>query len=350
MFFFEKLLKMSTREETSEAERKFIVKLRKQGNTFSKIAIAVNRPVSTIKKIYKKFNDTGNVKNLPRSGRPTKLSEATKRSIVRTVKKNPCLSAVKIAETLSINNNETVSASSVRRALYSGGLHGRVPRKKPFISKVNKKRRLDFANNHKKQDTSYWKNMIFSDESKFELFGHRKQPKIWRSVNKEFSQQNIQPTIKHGGGSVMVWGCMAASGVGSLVFVESTMKKEDYHRILQDNLLASADKLRMEPGWTFQQDNDPKHKSKLVMEWLLYRVPKLLDHPPQSPDVNPIEHLWDHLDNQIRKHEVTSISRLKEIILEEWHKIPPSVTSKLVESMPNRLKAIIKAKGGPTKY
>ena len=157
-------------------------------------------------------------------------------------------------------------------------------------------------------------------------------------------------TVKHGGGSVMVWGCMAANGVGNLVFIENTMNKTDYLNILKDNLAQSVEKLGLDRTWVFQQDNDPKHTAKIVKEWLLYHTPKQLDHPPQSPDLNPIEHLWEHLDQQIRKREITSKDSLKSAIMEEWLKISPEVTRKLVESMPRRLQAVIKANGNQTKY
>lgn len=181
-------------------------------------------------------------------------------------------------------------------------------------------------------------------------YSAKKPVKIWRSKNEAFAERNLIPTVKHGGGSVMVWGCMSASGVGNLVFIEGTMKKEDYLKILRDNLPTSVEKLGLDPVWVFQQDNDPKHTAKIVKEWLIFRVPKQLDHPPQSPDLNPIEHLWEHLDQQIRKRTITNEDMLKLALVDEWKKISSEVTRNLVNSMPRRLQAVIKAKGNPTKY
>ena len=148
----------------------------------------------------------------------------------------------------------------------------------------------------------------------------------------------------------MVWGCMAAGEVGNLVFIEGTMNKDDYLKILRDNLSPSVEKLGLDQSWVFQKDNDPKHTAKLVKEWLLYCTPKQLDHPPQSSDLNPIEHLWEHLDKQIRKRTITSQDMLRSVLVEEWEKISSEVTTNLVNSMPKRLHAVIKAKGKQTKY
>ncbi|GFX31837.1 transposable element Tcb2 transposase [Trichonephila clavipes] len=111
----------------------------------------------------------------------------------------------------------------------------------------------------------------------------------------------MRGTIKHGGGLIMVWGCMAATGVGNLVIIDGIMNQYSYLNILKNNLSQRASKLGLDGSFTFQQDNDPKHMSRVVGEWLLYNVRKRVKIPRQSPDLDPIEHFWDYLDRQIRK-------------------------------------------------
>lgn len=162
--------------------------------------------------------------------------------------------------------------------------------------------------------------------------------------------KNIIPTVKHGGGNVMVWGCIAAGGAGKLEFIESNMDKHLYLKILKENLKQSAEQLGLDKNnFLFQQDNDPKHTSYLVKEWLLYNC-KQLHTPPQSPDLNPIEHVWDLLDKRIRKHKISSKESLKNALSMEWQKISQNDTTRLVRSMRRRLQAVIDAGGGPTKY
>ncbi|GFW10482.1 transposable element Tcb2 transposase [Trichonephila clavipes] len=95
----------------------------------------------------------------------------------------------------------------------------------------------------------------------------------------------MRGTVKHGGGSIMVWGCMAATGVGNLVIIDGIMNQYSYLNILKNNLTQSASKLGLDGSSTFQQDNDPKHTARVVREWLLYNVRKQAKNPPQSPDI-----------------------------------------------------------------
>ncbi|GFW87788.1 transposable element Tcb1 transposase [Trichonephila clavipes] len=89
----------------------------------------------------------------------------------------------------------------------------------------------------------------------------------------------------------MVWGCMASNGVGKLESIEPITIKHDYLDVLKDNLKESTTKLGLESSFSFQHDNDPKHTAEIVKLWLLYNVPNQLHTPPQSSDLNPIEHL-----------------------------------------------------------
>lgn len=337
-------------KQTSVDTRKIIIDLHKKGKSLREIGQIVGRNHCTVKKIIDKNSKHGTVENLTGAGRPKLLSDTEIRAVVREVKANPASSAVKIAENVTQTSGRSVSASTIRRSLHKNGLHGRVPRKKPYISKINQTKRLNFAKKYKNESPNFWNNILFTDESKFEIFGAKKPPKIWRNKNEAFSDKNVVKTIKHGGGSVMVWGCMAASGVGNLVFIESTMKKEDYLNILKTHVAPSVHKLGLSQSWIFQQDNDPKHSSRIVKEWLLYRTPKTLDHPPQSPDLNPIEHLWEHLDKKIRERRISCKDDLKIALQDEWSKISPDFTKTLVDSMPRRLSEVLKSKGKQTKY
>jgi transposase len=115
-------------------------------------------------------------------------------------------------------------------------------------------------------------------------------------------------------------------------------------------LYASPEKLNIGYSFIFQQDNDPKHTAKKVKEWLLYRVPKQLNTPPQSPDMNVIEHLWNEIGRRLKNYQTRSKNQLKNAIFEVWNSIDSAFTTKLVELMEKRMHEIITAERGPTDH
>uniref|UniRef100_A0AAQ4R6W4 Tc1-like transposase DDE domain-containing protein n=1 Tax=Gasterosteus aculeatus aculeatus TaxID=481459 RepID=A0AAQ4R6W4_GASAC len=117
------------------------------------------------------------------------------------------------------------------------------------------------------KDKTFWRKVLWSDETKIELFGHNAQQCVWRRKGEAFNPKNTTPTVKHGGGSIMLWGYFSANGTCALQRVNGIMK-EDYLQILQDNLKSSARRLGLGRSWVFQQDNNPKHTLKVVIEWL----------------------------------------------------------------------------------
>ncbi len=145
------------------------------------------------------------------------------------------------------------------------------------------------------------------------------------------------PTVKHGGGSVLMWGCMIAAGVGELHLIDGIMNSQMYCSILKEKMLPSL-------------HHDPKHTSKATVGFLKKNRVKVIQWPSMSPDLNPIEHLWGILKRQVEHHSPSSIQSLKDIILEEWKKIDLAKCCQLVNSMPRRLGAVINNHRGHTKY
>ena len=106
----------------------------------------------------------------------------------------------------------------------------------------------------------YWNHVLWSDETKINLFGSDGVKRVWRQPGKEYKDKCVLPTVKHGGGSVMVWGCMSAAGTGELQFIEGTMNANMYCDILKHSMIPSLRRLGRRA--VFQHYNDPKHTSK----------------------------------------------------------------------------------------
>lgn len=217
------------------------------------------------------------------------------------------------------------------------------------VKKKNIKKRLQFAHEHWRKDSQFWKMIVWSDESKFNVFGNDGRPYVRRPPLKELDKKYTKKTVKHGGSSVVVWGCFTSSGVGSIVQINGKMTGEKYKNILNDHLNGDfADNLPL--AWTFQQDNDPKHCPRVVKSWLESSKIKVLQWPAQSPDLNLIENLWGIIKRAVSARKPFNKSSLWDIIYQEWHKITPDQCATLVQTMSDRCAQIIKQNGYPTKY
>ena len=190
-----------------------------------------------------------------------------------------------------------ISQSSVQRPVHEIGLFGRVARKKPYVTKINRVKRLRYAKEMLEKPLRFWETVVWSDESKFNLFGSDGKVMVWRMPKEEFDPKCTIPTVKHGGGSVMVWGCFTKMGMGKLYVLDRIY----YRQILEENLLPSVSKLGLGSNFTFMHDNDPKHTSALVKDWLKKNGIRILQWLSSSPDLNPIENLWDVLEDRVKK-------------------------------------------------
>jgi len=332
------------RELTNE-ERANVVELKGKGYSNRNIARLLNVHHETVRKILLKKEKYGTVANLQRSGRKRLTDAKTDRRIIRQIKINQQTTVNNLKDELQL----CISATTIRRRLHDSGFWGRVARRVPCISEKNRIARLDFARLHLDSPMSYWKKVIWTDESKFECFSSKRRKTVWRKQGESYKKRLTQGSVKHSK-YVMVWGSFAWSGVGNLVEINGRMDSTMYKSILSANLRSSAEKLGLEDGFVFQHDNDPKHTSKLVKAFLAEEGIEILKWPAQSPDINPIEHLWDELDRQIPQIKRKSFQEYKQALHDIWEGICPARLQKLVESIPNRLKAIIDAKGAATKY
>jgi len=167
---------------------------------------------------------------------------------------------------------------------------------------------------------TFWQKIIWSDESKFQLQSNGRIVWVWRKKNEAFKKDNTVGTVKHSP-HIMVWGCFTGHGLGHLTEVSGRMNAYQYRDILIANLQSSAEEMGIRDNFIFQHDNDPKHTSKLVKSYLDDAKVEVLQWPAQSPDLNPIEHLWDELDRTIPKKRRKSLKDFKSAIFESWSSI-----------------------------
>ena len=225
-------------------------------------------PRETVRYIIQKYKATKYIGNLFGRSRKRKISAATDRKIVRKIKSNRRISAHVVKVEIEVELGMTLNANTIRNRAHEVGLFDRVARKKPLVNKVNRGKRLKFARDMLKKPIGFWETVVWSDESKFNLFGSGGKIMVWRTPKEEYYPHCIVPTVKHDGGSVTVWSCFARNGVGKMCILDRNMDELYYRDILEKYLLPSIKKFNLGLDFFFMYDNDPKHTSALIKDWL----------------------------------------------------------------------------------
>lgn len=147
----------------------------------------------------------------------------------------------------------------------------------------------------------------------------------------------------------MVWAAFSWFGVGPICRVNGRMDQHLYRDILCNTMKPFAVQHMPDP-FIFMQDNDPKHTARSVKQWFSSENINVLDWPAQSPDLNPIENLWADVEIALEKKVSKNAEELFQNVKEIWQSIPVERCQHLVASLPKRCKAVLEAKGYPTKY
>lgn len=343
------LVKMGKKSSCTPDIRKIILNLKNQGTTISEIAKNIGRSRKMVRNAINYQEKYKTCEAVQRKKRPKKTTGMEDRIITNYARKNPFIRSSEIKKNLSEEHGVTVSTKTIRRRLNENRLIGCIAQHKPLVSNKNIKARLNFAKQYKNKSISFWKNVFWSDESKFNQFGSDGKKNVWRPSKQEFNPRYTLKTIKHGGGSIMVWGAFSWHGVGPIVKIVGKMDQHQYRQILEQSMIPYAEE-KLPIQWVFMHDNDPKHTARTVKNFLVEESVDLLPWPAQSPDLNPIENLWNDVEAGVRLKNPKNLLELWEAIQSSWNSIPSSRCKALVESVPRRLEAVIKQKGYPTKY
>lgn len=281
---------MSKGKNISPEQRRLVQQLRKDGMSYRKISAKLEISVMACHQAIQHIKLYGSSDNIPRKARPRKTDQRTDRKINRLSEADRFKTAVAIHKEISADPNEKISVRTVQRRLNEFQLYGRVARKKPLISERNRRARLAFAKEHLSWTPQQWSKVIFTDESKFNRFGSDGKLYVRRRKGEEFRKNCIKPTVKGGGGSVLVWGSMTAKGTGPIHRITGIMDRFVYLDIIKNILLPFAEEY-MPEEWIYQADNDPKHSAKVVKTFLSANNIHVMKWSAQSPDLNPIEML-----------------------------------------------------------
>ena len=209
------------------------------------------------------------------------------------------------------------------------------------------KHRMEWATEYVQKSDNF-QYVVWSDEKKWNLDGPDGCKYVWHDLRKDprtfYSRHS-------GGKSVMVWGAFSRTGKSQLAFLEGNQDSDKYVYTLSEYLLPFAHR-QYGIDFIFQQDNARIHTSQITKDFLCEQNVRVMDWPPLSPDLNPIENLWGIISRKVYAdgRQYTSISDLKKVIQSEWDAIPISTLENLVDSMPNRCIEVLCRNGAKTSY
>ena len=270
------------------------------GSSFGAISKHLKVPRSSVQTIVRKYKHHGTTQPSYRSGRRRVLSPRDECTLVWKVHINPRTTAKDLVKMLEETSTK-VSISTVKRVLYPHNLKGRSARKTPLLQNRHKITRSRFATAHGDKMFTFWRNVLWSDETTIELFGHNDHRYVWRKKGDACKTKNTIPTVKHGGGSIMLWGCFDAKGTGEeggrktmWIYWSNILRHQSESLSLPINV---SSKWTMTPAY-FQS----------CAKWRKDNKVKVLEWPSQSPDLNHIEDLWAELKKCVRARRPTNLT------------------------------------------
>ena len=279
----------SAMKPLTRAQHNHVLELLDQAFSSCKIAQLTGISLGSITKIHSLYHP-----NLTKSsgGRPRKLSPSDVHYAVRLVTSRKADNAAQVTKSLENVVSTSISSRTIHRELKRAGLKPIVKKKRPFLSSTHRRKRLEFAERHQHWTVDDWKRVVWSDETKINRLGSDGRKYVWIRPGEGLTDRTVQGTVKFGGGSLMFWGCMLWDGVGYGTKIDGKMDAQLYTNILEDELQESIKYYGYkDTDIIFQQDNDPKHTSKMAKTWMEDHDLEVMIWPPQSADLNPIEHL-----------------------------------------------------------
>ncbi|GFX19132.1 transposable element Tcb1 transposase [Trichonephila clavipes] len=268
-----------------------------------------------------------------------------------TAKRNRRSTASDLSPQLSSATGKTVSRQTMYRRLGHIGQYARRPVRWVPLTATHCRLRLTWSREHAMWRPQQWSCVMFSDEPKFSLQSDSRRTVIWRAPGTRYHQENTIERHRYGGAGWLVWGRIILGSRTDLHVQSVTMTGPIYRDVILEQyvrLFWGA----MGAEFLFIDDNARPHRANIVDECLQSEAITRMDWPAYSPDLNPIEYVWDMLGRRMaaRQPPPTYLPQLRRALLDEWCNIPQDQIDNLIFSMPSRCKACIASFGRHTPY
>ena len=302
----------------TEVQRGQAIALLMQGQRQQQVARHFGVHVSTIERLVRHLRETGRVAIRSRSGRPRVTSQRQDRAIRLAHLRNRHLTATETVVNTLGSHNRRIHPKTVRNRLREFGLRARRPYVGLPLNRARRARRMAWvtARAPRRFPMRQWRRVLFTDESRFTLFRADGQRRLYRRCGKQFADACVFERDRHGGGSVMVWGVISHGVMSPLIVVPGNITAVRY----RDEILRPiAVPLVQQHQMTCQLNYARPYVARVCQDFLANNNIVPLDWPPYSPDLSPIQHLWDELDRRVRRRRNTpnTLGQLRTALLEE---------------------------------
>ena len=317
------------------------------GASHSHVATIMGCCKKTITRLMTRFRATGRTADRPRTGRPPVTTPQEDRYLRVLHLRNRFLTVTSSAATSLAHQ---VSRRTLSRRLRRFGIRAYRPFRGMTLTREHRRRRLAWARTVRQWQPRNWRRVLFSDESRFQMNKADGRVRVYRRRNERTARCCVQEVEAFGGGSVMVWGGICGDRKTDLLVIEGNLTARRYIDVVLRPIVLPF--VQQNQGTLFQQDNATPHTAVVTRNFLNNNNVNVLPWPARSPDLSPIEHLWDHLGRRVqqRQHPPQTRNALAQALQEEWRRIPYHVIRRLVHSARRRVAACIAARGGHTRY
>nr|CAH7750531.1 unnamed protein product [Callosobruchus chinensis] len=284
------------RNELSTFDRTRIIALWQEGLSRHQIANRLNVVRSTVSRTIRRYEESGEVNSRPRTGRPTVSTGREDRYIAQLARRKRSVT-VPVSQ-FQRTFNRVISTATIRRRVLALGLRCRRPLRVPLLTARHRTAGLQWARAHQDWLLPQWRNVLFSDESRFGLVSDDYQERVWKERGEQNRLTTAIGVAPYRGGTQIFWGGIRFNGRTQLIHIPGTMTGTYY---LQNIINAIVQPLRNEIGdqFIFMDDNARPHRTRAVQQALENGNIARLEWPAMSPDMNPIEHVWDYVSRVI---------------------------------------------------